>query len=167
MSDLNQFSDVEILAMTYIGESESSGHDYMVGTACTIVNRAKANRHWLGGDTLRGVCLQPEQYDVWLPGADRDRVIQIATQNPLYGPYEDSAEGDQSFRREADHGSVRKPIRRRSEATLALRCCQRLIGIVKRNLSGAKRREDGRGEDGGAGQGAAVPCPRLNTVEAF
>lgn len=37
---------------------------------------------------------------------------------------EDSAEGDQSFRKEADHGSGRKPIRRRSEATLALRCCQ-------------------------------------------
>jgi len=37
---------------------------------------------------------------------------------------EDSAEGDRSFRREADHGSGRKPIRRRSEATLALRCCQ-------------------------------------------
>jgi hypothetical protein len=36
---------------------------------------------------------------------------------------EDSAEGDQSFRRDADHGSGRKPIRRRSEATLTLRCC--------------------------------------------
>jgi len=35
----------------------------------------------------------------------------------------------------------------------------RLIGIVKRNLSGAKRRKDSRGEDGGVGQGAAVPCP--------
>src|SRR5580704_8032069 len=39
----------------------------------------------------------------------------------------------------------------------------RLIGIVKWNLSGAKRRRDGRGEDGGAGQGAAAPCPRLST----
>lgn len=37
---------------------------------------------------------------------------------------EDSTEGDRSFRRQADHGSGRKPIRRRSEATLALRCCQ-------------------------------------------
>jgi hypothetical protein len=37
---------------------------------------------------------------------------------------EDSAEGEQSFRRQADHHSGRKPIRRRSEATLALRCCQ-------------------------------------------
>src|ERR1700686_2337250 len=37
-----------------------------------------------------------------------------------------------------------------------------LIGIVKQNLSGvsgAKRRQDGCGEDGGVGQGAAVPCP--------
>jgi hypothetical protein len=35
----------------------------------------------------------------------------------------------------------------------------RLIGIVKQNLSRAKRRRNGRGEDGGVGQGAAVPCP--------
>ncbi len=34
----------------------------------------------------------------------------------------------------------------------------RLIGIVKRNLSGANRRKDGRSEDGGVGQGAAIPC---------
>jgi hypothetical protein len=90
MDDLSQFSDTEILAATLIGESESKGHDYMVGTACTIVNRAKADLHWMGGDTLRGVCLQPSQYDVWDAGADRDRVIQIATQNPLYGPYVDA-----------------------------------------------------------------------------
>jgi hypothetical protein len=35
----------------------------------------------------------------------------------------------------------------------------RLIGIVKQNLSGAKRRRNGHGGDGGVGQGAAVPCP--------
>ena len=40
---------------------------------------------------------------------------------------------------------------------------QEVFGFVKRNLSGAKRRRDGRSEDGGAGQGAAVPCPRLST----
>ena len=90
MVDINQFSDTEIIAMTLIGESESKGHDYMVGTACTLMNRVKANLHWMGGDTLRGVCLQANQYDVWLLGADRDRVIQIATQNPLYDAYVDA-----------------------------------------------------------------------------
>jgi hypothetical protein len=75
---------------------------------------------------------------------------------------EDSGEGDRPLRREADHGSGRKPIRRRSEATLALRLLPRLIGIIKWNLSGAKRRPSGRGEDGCGARGSS-PSPRLST----
>jgi hypothetical protein len=33
----------------------------------------------------------------------------------------------------------------------------RLIGIVKQNLSGAKRRRNGGGEDGGKGQQSLAP----------
>ncbi len=55
------------------------------------------------------------------------------------------------FRDETDQASER------SDAGTSM--LPRLIGIVKWNLSGAKRRKDGRGEDGGVGQGAAVPCP--------
>jgi hypothetical protein len=40
---------------------------------------------------------------------------------------------------------------------------QEVFGFVERNLSAAKRRKDGRDEDGGAGQGAAVP--RLSTQQ--
>jgi hypothetical protein len=63
--------------------------------------------------------------------------------------YEDSAEGDRSFPREADLASDR------SDAGTSM--LPRLIGIVKGNLSGAKRRLDGRDEGGGVGQGAVAP----------
>lgn len=79
--------------MTLIGEAESLGHDGMVGTACTIVNRAKANLKWLGGPRVRDVCLRQHQYDVWWPAEhnpDRERVLSVATQNPAYGPYLDA-----------------------------------------------------------------------------
>src|ERR1700730_13682983 len=61
-------------------------------------------------------------------------------------------------KKKADHGSGRKPIRRRSKArrTSILPILIAIVGI----LSGAKRRNECRGEDGGVGQGGAVPCPR-------
>lgn len=93
MSDLDQFSDTEILAMTAVGESDKLGHEGMLGTICTVANRAKANLHWMGGNSLRAVCLARNQYDVFWPeqnNADRQRVIHIATQNPLFGPYVDA-----------------------------------------------------------------------------
>ena len=42
---------------------------------------------------------------------------------------------------EADHNSGKKPIRRRSDARSSM--LRRLIGVVKENLSRAKRRRDG------------------------
>ena len=90
MADTDDLSDVEIVACTLVGESESLGETGMTGTALTLINRANANRGWMGGSTLRGVCLQKEQYDVWWPPSnneDRERVLTIARQNPLYGPY--------------------------------------------------------------------------------
>ena len=90
MLDTDHFTDLEIIAMTLIGESEGLGEEGMTGTALTLVNRTKANLHWLGGNTLRGVCLQKDQYDVWWPAtnnSDRDRVIMVADKNPVYGPY--------------------------------------------------------------------------------
>jgi hypothetical protein len=87
MTDLSQFTDLEIFAGTLLGESESLGERGMEGTALTIINRAALDLHWMGGNTVRGVCLQKGQYDVWDGGADTNRVSQIMTQNVLYGPY--------------------------------------------------------------------------------
>ena len=42
----------------------------------------------------------------------------------------------------------------------------KLIGIVKQNLSGAKRRKDGRGEDGVWGKGQQSLAPPQHTVTA-
>jgi hypothetical protein len=77
---------------------------------------------------------------------------------------EDSTEGDRSFRREADHGSGRKPIRRRSEATLALRCCQ---DWSESSSEICPERSEGRiplAEKGARGKGRSS-FPRLSTVE--
>jgi hypothetical protein len=78
--------------------------------------------------------------------------------------YEDSTEGDRSFRREADHGSGRKPIRRRSEATLALRCCQ---DWSESSSEICPERSEGRiplAEKGARGKGRSS-FPRLSTAE--
>lgn len=86
--DLSQFSDIEILALTAIGESESLGEQGMIQTINTIMNRMAANLAWLGGADVRAVCLQKGQYDCWDAGtSDRQRIIDIGTNNPTYGPY--------------------------------------------------------------------------------
>lgn len=88
MADTDPFSTVEILAMTAIGESESLGQKGMTQTICTVMNRVKANLVWMGGSDVRQVCLQKGQYDCWEPDCeDRERILVIAQNNPLYGPY--------------------------------------------------------------------------------
>jgi hypothetical protein len=87
MTDTDAFSDVEILALTAIGESEELGEKGMQQTINTVTNRVNANLEWMGGSDVRTVCLQPGQYDCWNPGKDRDRIISIGLQNPSYAPY--------------------------------------------------------------------------------
>jgi hypothetical protein len=88
MIDTDPFCTQEILAMTALGESESLGSIGMQQTLNTVMNRAKANKPWMGGSDLRQICLQKGQYDVWDQGSkDRERVISIGLSNPLYGPY--------------------------------------------------------------------------------
>jgi hypothetical protein len=72
---------------------------------------------------------------------------------------EDSAEGDQSFRREADHDSGGKPIRLSERSDAGTSMLPKLIGIVEQNLSGAKRRENTPSRERGAGKGAAALVP--------
>lgn len=80
-------TDLQVFAATLLGESESLGMMGMEGTALTIINRAKADLLWMGGNTIRGVCLQPRQYSFWNGGGDLGRVLHIVNDNPLYGGY--------------------------------------------------------------------------------
>ena len=77
MTEISDLTDLQVFAGTLLGESESLGERGMTGTACTILNRLAANLHWLGGNTIRGVCLQPEQYQCWGAGPDQIRVLSI------------------------------------------------------------------------------------------
>jgi len=86
--DTDQFSDLIILALTALGESESLGEDGMQQTINSVMNRVAADLAWMGGNNARAVCLQKGQYDCWNQGSsDRERIINIATNNPLYTPY--------------------------------------------------------------------------------
>jgi hypothetical protein len=90
ISDTAPFNTLEVLALTALGESESLGEQGMTETICVAVNRAKANIKWMGGSDLRTVCLFPNQFDCWWPQSnndDRDRIMQIGLDNPMYGPY--------------------------------------------------------------------------------
>ena len=83
--DTDQFTDLEILALTAVGESDSLGEVGMTQTINTIMNRAAANLGWMGGSDVRQVCLQKGQYDCWWPESnneDRERILDIGTKNP-------------------------------------------------------------------------------------
>jgi spore germination cell wall hydrolase CwlJ-like protein len=73
MGDLDQFSDLEIVAKTLDGEAGDQGYEGQQAVANVIGLRASLK--WQGEDTLRGVCLHPYQFSCWLPGPDRDRII--------------------------------------------------------------------------------------------
>jgi len=87
IDDLDPFNTQEIVALTLIGESESLGQQGMIETACTLMNRKKANLKWMGGDDYRTICLQKGQYNCWDEGKDRERIISIGLNNPVYTPY--------------------------------------------------------------------------------
>lgn len=87
-TDTDQFSDLEIIALTAVGESDSLGETGMTQTINTVFNRVAANKPWMGGNNARNVCLQKGQYDTWDAGTDdRQRILSIGTSSPTYGPY--------------------------------------------------------------------------------
>ena len=90
MSDLDKFSELQIFSATLIGEFESLGEIGMIEGANVIMNRVKANKHWLGGDSARGVCLFPSQFSCWNDtpnNKDRQRIVSILESDKPYAPF--------------------------------------------------------------------------------
>ncbi len=73
MSDTDALSDQQIVARTLDGEAGDQGYAGQQGVANVIMKRAELG--WQGETTLRGVCLHPEQFDCWIPGKDRSRIM--------------------------------------------------------------------------------------------
>lgn len=72
----------EVLARTLIGEASGEGDPGMEDVACTVINRARKPCWW--GHSVKEVCLFPEQYSCWNQGPDRDRMLAVPTNAPLY-----------------------------------------------------------------------------------
>jgi hypothetical protein len=77
-------SDLEVLAATVDGEAEGETLVGKQAVAASIMNRvALAGSHPHFGDgTVWGACLAHMQYDVWMPGPDRDRIDRLDFNNP-------------------------------------------------------------------------------------
>lgn len=88
MNDTAVFTELEILGLTAVGESDALGADGMQQTINIVMNRVKANINWMGGAYARSVCLQKRQFNCWDQGTgDRQRIIDIGIRHPTYGPY--------------------------------------------------------------------------------
>jgi spore germination cell wall hydrolase CwlJ-like protein len=71
-----------VVALTAVGEASNQGYNGMQGVINTVVNRARHPGWW--GDTLRDVCLAKEQYDCWMAGPDRERMLAIPADDAVY-----------------------------------------------------------------------------------
>lgn len=77
-------SDFEVLAATIDGEAErelTSGKEAVASTVLTRVKQSPGRKQF-GDGTIRGACLAPEQFDCWMPGPDRDRIMALDVNNP-------------------------------------------------------------------------------------
>ena len=102
MVDLDQFSDDQIFAKTLDGEAGNQGYEGQQAVASVIMNRVYLN--WQGETTARGVCLHHAQFSCWLPGPDRDRIINTLdvqcleiAQLALAGTLADNTNGADSY----------------------------------------------------------------------
>lgn len=71
-----------VVALTAIGEASNQGYNGMQAVINSVVNRVKHPGWW--GDTLRNVCLAKEQYDCWMAGPDRLRMLEIPADDVVY-----------------------------------------------------------------------------------
>ncbi|GMS99207.1 hypothetical protein PENTCL1PPCAC_21382, partial [Pristionchus entomophagus] len=54
-----------VLKKTIWLEARGEPHEGKVAVAYVIINRARANRSYFGGNTIAGVCLHPHQFAPW------------------------------------------------------------------------------------------------------
>lgn len=84
MSNLDQYSDVSILARTAFGENRGGGTVGMQSVLNVIMNRAAKPSWW--GHTPREVCLKPYQFSCWLTNDPNYVLISTVTEgNPTFG----------------------------------------------------------------------------------
>ena len=104
MININDFSDLEIIARTAYGENRGGATEGMQSVLNVIANRA-AKKTWFG-HSLREVCLKPYQFSCWLPHdpnytlltgeLDHDPIFIKATdlaQQSIYGILPDITDG--------------------------------------------------------------------------
>ena len=67
---MNELSDREVFIRTIYLEARGEPVEGQQWVAWVIKNRARLNRGYWGGSTIRGVCLEPGQFECWNPGQD-------------------------------------------------------------------------------------------------
>lgn len=82
MIDLDDFSDILILAGTAYGENRGGGTIGMQSVLNVIMNRARKPSWW--GDTPRNICLKPKQFDCWMPNDPNYRIVLDACNDCSY-----------------------------------------------------------------------------------
>lgn len=81
MADTDALTDVQVVARTLDGEAGNQSVECQTAVGNVIQNRA--NLAWQGEKTARGVCLHHLQFDCWLAGSDRDRIMEVDYIAPL------------------------------------------------------------------------------------
>lgn len=82
MIDLND--DIQVLSATIDGEAEGEPPAGQIAVGWSAKNRALLARihpHF-GNGSIRSACLFPAQYNCWLPGPDRDRIMALDFDHP-------------------------------------------------------------------------------------
>lgn len=81
--NLDQFSDVEIVARTLYGEARGEGYEGQQAVCSVIFNRANKPSWW--GISPRTVALHPYQFSCWnADDPNRAVIVTIADSNTLY-----------------------------------------------------------------------------------
>lgn len=57
--------ELEVFAKTIYAEARGEPHEGQVWVAWVIKNRARANRLYWGGSSIKAVCLHPGQFECW------------------------------------------------------------------------------------------------------
>ncbi len=88
-ADTLALSDLDIIALTLVGEARGLHHTGMVEVACTIINRLNANKWW--GHSERAICLYPWQFSCW---NDHDAASRAYRQKLINWPSSDASYQD-------------------------------------------------------------------------